>query len=308
MDLTCVSSASFVDDETHEASRDGARRTGIPPHTADAVQQVILSRRSCRSFVNRPIPREELLELIQAGANAPSGGNTQNQRFLLVHEKEEIERIGRCRWVYPYNSTASEGELRVRKPSGFLGSAAALIFVFADAALNDPQSSGEYHLWESLEAHNCAASIQNILLLAAAKGIGSCWVCCSEGMNYTRLLSGGTWRHVFSEYDIPASYKIQGAIVLGYPKRVDGSGYPAGEKRHGLALQKVQRAPVDHYLIGKRNEHLANPKLRGIPRLKVRCYRRAIATLLAFVKKLDRRTSAIEMPLCAARSSQEKAR
>ena len=111
-----------------------------------------------------------------------------------IEDRKEIKRIGSHRWVYPYNAGIPESELRARKPSGFLGSAAALVLVFADAALNDPQSSGEYHLWESLEVQNCAASIQNILLLAAAKGIGSCWVCCAEHMNHTRLLSGSTWR------------------------------------------------------------------------------------------------------------------
>jgi len=272
----------------------------LPSLTSATVREVVMSRRSCRSFLNQPIPREILLELIEAGTYAPSGSNSQNQRFLLIDDKREIKRIGSYRYVYPYNSRTPEKELRQRNPGGFLGTAAALIFVFADSALNDPQTSGEYHLWETLEVQNCAAAIQNILLQATAEGIGTCWVSCGEHMRYSRLLSGSTWRRILSEYEIPASYKIQGCIVFGYPKRVDTNGYPMGEKRHGVVLKGVERQPVEKYLVGRKDSGLiSDTDFRGVSKLKVRFYQKMISSLLKLVKRIDRRMAAIELSHCS---------
>ncbi|MEJ1296695.1 MAG: nitroreductase family protein [Candidatus Sedimenticola sp. (ex Thyasira tokunagai)] len=264
---------------------------------SEIVREVILARRSKRMFVDDLVPHADLLELIEAGSYAPSGSNAQNQRFLLIEDKNEIERIGEIRWVFPYKTNATrKNATRNKRPSGIVGNAAALIIVFSDSLLTDPRDNGEYYIWEALEIQNCSASIENILLLATAKGIASCWVSASENMNYSRLLTGKTWRDALENYDIPESYKVQGVVLLGYPSSWDDKGYPRGEKMHGVSWQSVERASVDHYMISKKKSPAdnANNSITTLRNLRIRALRKLIRFNLRVVRFLGKHLYLVE--------------
>ncbi len=218
-----------------------------------AVKHAIWHRCSVRRFSKEPIPREKLDTLVEAGVRAPSGSNWQNQRFLVIDEPGEIERIGKSRFVWPYRNVDVQ-QVQRNHPGGILGEGTALILVFADSLRNDRRGNGEYYIWENLEIQNCAASIENILIMATAMGIASCWVSASDRMSYTRLFSKQSWRSLLGQYDIPLFYKLQGIVVLGYPLRVDADGFPVGEKNHGATVwQSTQRQPTEHYCITPRH-------------------------------------------------------
>jgi nitroreductase len=262
----------------------------------NAVRDSLVRRRSVRTFKPDSIPSEVLDDLIEVAKYAPSGSNWQNQRFLVVTDPDEIEKIGKIRFVWPYKA-ANVAKVKQSHPAGILGHGAALILVFADASSNDARGNGEYHIWETLETQNCSASIQNILTMAAAHGLGTCWVSASEKMNYRRMLSGQTWRDALSNYEIPQSYKMQGVIVLGYPKSVDEKGYAKGEKMHGATnWTSTARHENAYYLINKRDDKASNVD-SGLCRngaFFVFTYSKMIKILLRFVSYFDRRIHKIE--------------
>jgi nitroreductase len=261
----------------------------------NAIQETIINRRSCRSFTDKSIDKVDLLDLVESGVYAPSGSNAQNQRFLIIDDPDEIKRIGAIRWVWPYRSTIGIDKLKSREPYGIVGKASALIFVFADSSLNDRRNNGEYYIWESLEIQNCAASIQNILLHATAKGIGTCWISCSENMKYSRLLTGKSWQNVFSDYEIPISYKVQGLIILGYPKHLDENGFPKGEKVHGVVQHSTVREEVSKYLVKKiAGEVKKSNIINKFDEIKLRYYSRLITILISLVNKLSKKVYSIE--------------
>ncbi len=257
--------------------------------------EVIQRRRSVRFFTDQPILREDLDALITAGIYAPSGSNWQNQRFLLVTDKPEIERIGASRYVFPWLTKSGE-QARERKPGGLLGESAALILVFADALENDRRLNGEYHIWEPLEVQNTAASIQNILLVAAARGIGTCWISASDRMCFTRLFSGGSWRRLLANYAIPNSYKLHGIIACGYPRKTDELGYPSGEAKHGATLwQAVERKPLDYYLITRREARPNRSVPSAIEAAQVRLLGWLARGLTRLLHRIDLTMSRIEI-------------
>jgi len=260
----------------------------------EAVERAIARRRSTRSFTEDPILEEEIGRIIDAGIAAPSGSNSQNQRFLVITGKAEIERIGRLRFVWPYKNADPE-KARERRPAGILGNASALILVFADAGVTEGRNLGEYYIWESLEIQNCSASIENMLIMATAMGIGSCWVSASERMNHRRMLGGQSWRRVLADYDLEPTMKIQGIVLLGRPRHVDEEGLPAGEKRHGATVwRSIDRKPRDFYLIGKCSDADGAP-LTALERLRLRALSRCIAGVLAILKRLDRMIWKLEL-------------
>ena len=54
-------------------------------------EQAILSRRSCRKFSNKDVPKELIDKLILAGRSAPTGLNRQKLKFYVI--LNDIKRI-----------------------------------------------------------------------------------------------------------------------------------------------------------------------------------------------------------------------
>lgn len=264
---------------------------------ADCVLSVIRRRRSTRRFLPQPVQRELLLELVEAGVWAPSGSNWQNQRFLILDDPAEISQLGHVRFVWPYKATKNTSKSLSRlHPDGIIGEAPAAIVVFSDSMENDRRGQGEYYLWQTLEIQNCAASIQNILLAATARRLASCWVSASDEMNYTRLLSKHTWTQALPKYHIPASYRIQGIVLVGFPAHVDAGGFPQGEKKHGATIwRSTSRRDASEYLIKATAASGAHPTTTGYTHIRLRMASTAIRILLSAVRRLDKYIHRIEI-------------
>lgn len=269
---------------------------GAPDSIATQVATAIWRRRSVRRFSDEKIPEEILVKLVEAGIQAPSGSNWQNQRFLLIDEPDEILRIGRSRFVWPYQNSAPS-KIKESHPGGIIGEAAALIVVFSNSLENDRRGNGEYHIWEALEIQNCAAAIENILIMATAMRLASCWVSASDKMNYTRLFSYKSWRQLFADYQIPEYFKLQGIVLLGYPTSVDEEGFPRGEKKHGATVwQSTDRKPVEHYCIKKRSNQLPREvSVSLFDRFRIRLLARVLQLLQLASRWCDRKIHRLEI-------------
>lgn len=202
------------------------------------VKEVILKRRSVRLFNSKVIPTDLLKEIVQAGIYAPSGSNSQNQRFLVITDKKELIRVGNIRRL---NSPKGQVD------GGLIGSASAVVFVFADLA-STSEKLEENNLWGFLASQNCAASLQNMALMATARRLASCWISCSPLMDGTRLLKSHSWKDIFGPYNIPGTWQVWGALVLGYPLSVDRFHFPQGDESHGGRI--VSRQSLNHYVRG----------------------------------------------------------
>ena len=51
------------------------------------------SRRSCRNYRSRPVPRELLADLVNIGISAPSGTNCQPWTFTLLPTREAVLKV-----------------------------------------------------------------------------------------------------------------------------------------------------------------------------------------------------------------------
>lgn len=274
--------------------------------TAVTVATVIARRRSVRRFADEPVPRGLLEQLVLAGIQAPSGSNFQNQRFLIIDDAAEIAHIGKLRFVWPYRG-AERSKIEAQFPGGIVGLAKALIVVFADAEENDRRGSGEYYLWENLEIQNCAASMENMLILATAMGLASCWVSASDPMNHTRLLSGATWRELLAGYDIPLHYKIQGILLFGYPRDVDDLGFAKGEKKHGATVWKsTERKPIEYYMVSRRPDASTVAALPAASRLKLKMLSVLLHRFLILIRIVDRAIHRIEISRLAQQCEEKK--
>lgn len=90
-------------------------RTMTPERDADVVDRAIQTRRSVRAFLDTPVPREVVEEILAVASRAPSGTNTQPWRVYVLSGEakaklcadvlaayEDPERDSKYREEYPY--------------------------------------------------------------------------------------------------------------------------------------------------------------------------------------------------------------
>lgn len=118
----------------------------------DALQAVI-SRRSIRKYTETPITDEQLKRLLEAGMCAPTAKNKHPWHFVVIKDKQILEKFIE---VHPHGS--------------MLRYAYCGILVCGDKELAEPAPNDSYLVLD------CAAATTNILTAAAAMGLGACWI------------------------------------------------------------------------------------------------------------------------------------
>ena len=142
------------------------------------VMEALKTRRSVRVYKDKPIAKEALEEIVDAARFAPTARNVQPWEFIVITKPDTLKKIAEL---------AENGR--------FIAQAAACIAVFS--------SDTKYYLEDG-----CAAT-ENILLAAAALGIGSCWV-AGDKKPYCQAVSG--------LLNTPVAFKLVSLIALGYPE------------------------------------------------------------------------------------------
>jgi len=72
----------------------------ITPQTTAAVDAAITSRRSVRAFLDTPVPRETIEDLLRVAARAPSGTNTQPWKVYVLTGASRAELVRKIQAAY----------------------------------------------------------------------------------------------------------------------------------------------------------------------------------------------------------------
>jgi nitroreductase len=150
------------------------------------VLEAVKGRRSIRAFKNRDVPAEIVEKLIDAARWAPSAGNIQPWKFIIVRKPKIKRRL-----------------VEAALDQVFIEEAPAVIVVCA----NEVRSSQGYGVrGETLYCiQDTAAAIQNIHLTAYALGLGTCWVGAFREEEAREILK------------IPRGIRPVAIIPVGYP-------------------------------------------------------------------------------------------
>jgi nitroreductase len=156
----------------------------LPP-TATALLALLRARRSVRRFLPDPLTEDELTALVEAATTAPSAGNRQAYRLLLVTSRARIDAMAevvraevlRLRAALR-EDVAPDAETYLENFLHFAGAPVVVAPIhrvgvdLLSAAGASPQSArGDAEALASV-----AASIENLLLCAHALGLGACWM------------------------------------------------------------------------------------------------------------------------------------
>jgi nitroreductase len=170
------------------------------------VDKAIRSRRSIRKFQSVDIPHEDILKILSAGIDAPSGKNRQPWKFVVVQEdsKKEIVEILK-------NGAETDGDKewkkRAMKSINTMNEAPVSILIFNEYGVKPCEGlSFNQRLKELVDIQSIGAAIENMALMATGLGIGTLWVC-----------------DVFIAYDEICKWSRQNnqlvaALVIGYSR------------------------------------------------------------------------------------------
>jgi nitroreductase len=147
--------------------------------------ELIRTRESIRNYdPNRPVPKEILVKILDAGRLSPSACNYQPWKFLLISSSSLLEKVRAC---YQRDWFKDAPHILV-------------ILGFKNQAWNR-----SYDGYNSIET-DIAIAMTHIMLAAENESVGACWV---EAYNPTLLkeaINPGENQLIF------------GIMPLGYPK------------------------------------------------------------------------------------------
>ena len=185
----------------------------------DALE-AIFTRRSIRAYTGQPIGEADLAEILSAGLMAPSAENFQPWYFVVIRSSEQMSRLIE---VMGRVSSEMEPHLRERFASHpevaadtarfvrSLGGAPVCVLAFA---LKDN------YAYPDTVLESISAALENMLIAAASKGIGSCWLTTPRV-----AAAGAELRNVFA----PGKGELAAIATFGYaakvpnaPKRKEG--------------------------------------------------------------------------------------
>ncbi|MCK9420311.1 MAG: nitroreductase family protein [Nitrospirae bacterium] len=158
--------------------------------------EAIKTRRSVRTYQDRPVEDEKLRSVLDAVRMAPSWANMQCWRMVVVKDKATREKISDLSYVESY--FASKGYTSNPSKKALAGAPVVIIFC-ADPALSGVLWDQNYYLVDA------GIAAQNLMLAARGQGLGSVFVGVYDEERVKKLLN------------IPASIRIIGLLPLGYP-------------------------------------------------------------------------------------------
>ncbi len=160
--------------------------------------EALQKRYSCRNYSSRNVPNNIIFKLIDYASLAPSAGNLQPWHVIIVKNKEKREAL----------TIASLNQ-------SFMKDAPVHLVICG----NEEYVKKFYKLKGELYCiQDCAAFTENILLIAASFGLGSCWIGAFDNNMVKR------------ELEIPEKIIPYAIITLGYSNEKN----PNIKKRYDL--------------------------------------------------------------------------
>jgi nitroreductase len=139
-------------------------------------------RRSIRKFTEEAVSREDLTTLLKVGMSGPSAMNAQSWEFVVVTEKETMDKFRHAIMFAKMNAPAA-------------------ICVLGSKRVNNYENV----FWEQ----DCSAATENILLAATAMGLGAVWI----GIHPVHLFK----MQINSILNLPGEVTPLNLIFIGHP-------------------------------------------------------------------------------------------
>ncbi len=184
------------------------------------VKTAIRTRRSVRKYKTTPVPKEIVLELLEAANLAPSATNRQPWEFVVVNRSylnrlEDILKEAFRERVAGVSEEAMRQAIKdLSLPEEESGDRLKALGSFYRTLGGAPVAIGvclprenDAWVWKN-NISDSAAAIENLLLAAWDKGLGTCWMA-----GPLKARAGVTAAFL----EVPPDRELVAIVTLGYP-------------------------------------------------------------------------------------------
>lgn len=194
----------------------------------DRLQLLIRERRSVRLFKDKPVSRESLLQIIDAGRYAPTGSNRQNVGYIVLPTKDKVSRfrslvegfvertfkaareraassLETTKEISPMDAVLCYHGSNYEDVKSRKAASAYFILPFGSAVIIAHGQS-----FDATSPFNCSVALYSCSLMAHSLGLGSCFI----GFAQVVANRDETTRQWLG---IPKENEAYAAMVLGYP-------------------------------------------------------------------------------------------
>ncbi|TEU14670.1 MAG: hypothetical protein E3J21_15190 [Anaerolineales bacterium] len=186
------------------------------------VSEAILKRRTIRNWKPAPVEREKIEKVLEAGRRAPSWGNTQPWRFIVVQDKAKIEELANTAGGQPQVSSAPVVIVCCGVPEAFSRKMhreslkqliEAGVMDWTDEVLDNVVLGSDlfapYRLGDQIMTIKAGEQViiaaAYMTLEAVNQGLGTCWVGAMSPKDAHLVMN------------LPNNLFVQALILLGYP-------------------------------------------------------------------------------------------
>ena len=164
---------------------------------AEAVDNVIMSRRSIRNYKQIPVSRDTMQVILKAGINAPNGQNRQSWEIRVVDNPDTMSEI---------KAAMSAANPDVPMAGDSFRNAPVMAFIAAD-------KSYDFSLLD------CGMLSENMVLSAWSMGVGS--ICLGSPVRFLdgseSIRSNPEIRRVMDKLGFSEGYQLVLCVGFGYP-------------------------------------------------------------------------------------------
>ena len=179
----------------------------------DNTLELIKSRRSTRKYKPEAVPAEQLNQIVEAGRYAPSGGNCQSTHFIVVKNKEVLAELANLVQQEFAKMETTPGLYKSIVNSINLSKRGDYVFHYNAPVLIITANQRDY----GNNIADCACALENMMLMANALDLGSCWINQLKWLNENPAIL-----EYMKNLGMDEEERVYGALAVGYPDTADG--------------------------------------------------------------------------------------
>ena len=150
------------------------------------LKEAIKRRYSVRDFEEKPVPEEKLLRVLEAARLAPSAGNGQYWKFVVVREAKRRQELA-----------DASGQSFVAEAPVVIAAVATMPDLIMECGV-------------PAHAVDLAIAVDHMTLAAVDEGLGTCWIGAYSQEEVRDILQ------------IPRNCRVVALLPLGFPRQTPG--------------------------------------------------------------------------------------
>lgn len=155
---------------------------------------LIISRQSCRKYLDKPVEKEKLIKCIEAARIAPSACNSQPWHFVVVNNKELAKKVAVCTQDKVMNKFTSECQSFI---------------IIVEESGNITSRAGALMKQQDYRSVDLGIATEHLCLAATEQDLGTCILGWFKEKELKNLLN------------INKLKRIRLVVAIGYPETND---------------------------------------------------------------------------------------